>query len=120
MNGAELELQIGATRAFILADAEEIVLWRRGKVSDGAGGFTLSPPVPLAPQTSRLIPQSDMVLEIEDSNGRMAVPEWVIMMEPGSDLERYDQFEWRGLNWEISQVHMKPDYEMKGDVVRVG
>jgi hypothetical protein len=119
MNAAELELQEGLTRAFILADAEDLVLRRRTKVSDGAGGFTFTY-TSLAEQTFRLLPQSDQVLEIEDSNGRMAVPEFVLLGEAESDIARYDRFTWRGMEWEIVQVHTKPDYQRKGDVVRVG
>lgn len=120
MEAAELELQEGITRAFILADASDLVLRRRTRTSDGAGGFTYSTPVEIASQTFRLIPQTDQVPEIEDSNGRMAVPEWIILGEAGADVKRYDRFTWRSMDWEIVQVHLKPDYETKGDVVRVG
>jgi hypothetical protein len=51
-------------------------------------------------------------------DGRVALPEWVIMMEPDSDLQRYDRFTWRGIEWEIAQIHTKPDYQLKGDVIR--
>lgn len=118
MNTIELELQITATRAFILADAEDIVLIRQNRQPDGSGGFTYGSPVEIATQVARLIPQSDKVREVTAGDGRMAMPEWVIMMEPGSDMERYDTFTWRGDEWEIAQIHTKPDYQMKGDVIR--
>jgi hypothetical protein len=119
MREAELQLQASATRAFILADPEDLILVRRSRQSDGAGGFTYANPVSLAAQTARLIPQSDQTLEVIGSDGRSAHPDWVILMEPGSDLQRYDQFDWRGDLWEVAQIHQKPDYEMKGDVIRV-
>lgn len=119
MDAAELELQEGITRAFILADAEDIALQRQTKVADGAGGFTFIYTA-IAEQTFRMLPQSDQVPEIADSNGRLAMPEWVLLGEAGCDMKRYDRFTWRGFQWEIVQVHQKPDYETKGDVVRVG
>jgi hypothetical protein len=119
MDAAELELQDGITRAFILADAEDLVLRRRAKVSDGAGGFTQSS-VDIAEQTFRMIPQNDGVPEIADSNGRMGIPEWILLGESDCDMARYDRFTWRSMEWEIVQVHIKPDYQRKGDVIRVG
>lgn len=118
MNAAELELQVTATRAFILADAEEITFIRKTRQSDGVGGFTYGSPVELAPQVARMIPQSDKVREIAGGDGRSAAPEWVIMMEPGSDIQRYDTFNWRGRDWEVAEIHTKPDYQIKGDVIR--
>jgi hypothetical protein len=118
MDAAELELQTTATRAFILADPEDLSFVRMTRTSDGSGGWTYESPVSLAPQTARLIPQSDRVTEVESSDGRRAVPDWILLMEPGSDMQRYDHFSWRGVEWEIAQMHFKPDYEMKGDVIR--
>jgi hypothetical protein len=120
MDAAELDLQVAATRAFILADAEDITLYRSVRQSDGAGGYKYGTHVPLAPQVARLIPQTDAVPEFAGQDGRRATPEWVILLEPESDMQRYDRFEWRGDTWEIVQVHSKPDYEMKGDVIRIG
>jgi hypothetical protein len=119
MDSVELELHAGVTRAFILADAEDLTLTRRTKVSDGAGGFTFAE-IELAPQTFRILPQTDQVPEIQLPNGRLGMPEWVLLGDSESDMERYDRFTWRGMSWEIAQVHSKPDYEKKGDVVRVG
>ena len=119
MDAAELELNKEATLAFILADPEDITLLRPHKVSDGAGGFKLGSPTPLITQTGRLIPQSDRVLEVRNSNGRMAMPEFVLLLPAEADLLRYDTFVWRGATWEIAQVHTKPDYELKGDVIRL-
>lgn len=120
MEAVELELQEGITRAFIYADADNIVLYRSDPVADGAGGKKRGEEYPLAVQTFRMIPQTDQVTEIADSNGRMAMPEWVLLGESASDMRRGDRFTWRGMEWEIAQVHTKPDYQRKGDVIRVG
>jgi hypothetical protein len=118
MDPAELELQTAATRAFILADPEDLVLLRKTKTPDGAGGFVGTAEASLATQVARLIPQFDAVPELTGSDGRLAVPEWVLLMEPGSDIQRYDRFWWNDIQWEIAQLHYKPDYEVKGDVIR--
>lgn len=116
---AELDLQTAATQAFILADAEDIVLLRRTRSPDGAGGFVFDDEIQIAEQTARLIPQQDKTLEVTGSDGRRATPDWVIMMAPDADLERYDRFDWNGKTWEIAQIRAKPDYERKGDVILV-
>lgn len=117
---AELELQKGITTAFILADAEEVVLNRPPKVSDGAGGFRFdyNNMEALAEAYARMIPQNDRTTEYTAGDGRRAVSEWIILMEADADIKRYDRFVWRGVLWEVAQVHTKPDYETKGDVIR--
>lgn len=118
MNVAELEIHRAATREFILHDPEDLVFLRNVRTSDGAGGFVETADAPLATQTGRMIPQSDKVPELTASDGRSARPEWVLLMEPDADMKRYDRFTWRNILWEIAQIHTKPDYEMKGDVIR--
>ena len=119
MNQAELDLQIEGTQAFILADAEDLIFKRRSKVSDGSGGFKFGAPIVLSEQTGRMIPQSDRVPEISGSNGKASKPQYVLLLMPSADVQRYDQFVWRGVTWEIAELHDKPDYELKGDVIRV-
>jgi hypothetical protein len=118
ISNAELSLQVAGTRAFILADPEDIQLLRPTRTEDGEGGWVNGDFAPLATQTCRMIPQSDQVEEISTPDGRMARPEYVILFEPGSDMKRYDEFIWRDTRWQIVQIHSKPDYEMKGDVIR--
>lgn len=120
MDPVELEMQVAATRAFILADPEDLVFLRASRISDGAGGFLPGTQVEIATQTARLIPQSDKVPEVTGSDGRHSVPEWILLMEPDADLKRYDRFSWGGNEWEVAQIHLKPVYELKGDVIRCG
>lgn len=120
LSPAELEMHMVATRAFIEADVETIILTRRTRIADGAGGFKYATPdVGQPEQYFRLIPQSDKVPEQRTSDGSYAVPEYVILGMPDANMKRYDRFIWKGQTWEISQIRNKPDYEKKGDVVRV-
>jgi len=119
VDAAELQLQVTMTEAFILADAVELLLLRRTRSDDGAGGFTLTDPQPLpGVQTFRLLPRSDKVPEVSTSDGRRASVEYTLLALPDADMQRYDLFDWNNIRWEIAQVHMKPDYERKGDVVQ--
>lgn len=120
MDAAELQLHKDITEAFIMADVEEINFRKYTREEDGAGGFRMVGPVDIATQLGRMIPKTDSVPEIETSFGRMAIPEWTLLMAAGADIARYYRFTWRGLEWEVAQVHTKPDYERKGDVVRYG
>lgn len=120
MDALELKLQVETTRAFILADPEDLVLLRRDKISDGSGGFYFDNEQSLPSQTARLIPQNDRVPEVVTSDGKRGMPEFVILLEPDADVQRYDQFQWKNVRWEIAHLHLKPEYELKGDVIRVG
>lgn len=118
ISAVELGIMTAQTKAFIDADYEDIVIEpRETKTSDGAGGWTMVSGPDLAPVRVRLIPQSDKVPEQSSLEGRRKAPEFVLVALPGADIQRYDRFNWRGNTWEIAQVHDKPEYELKGDVV---
>lgn len=118
ISALELKVMSAQTQAFIAADAEDIqVRPRITRVSDGAGGWVEPVEPPLLPVTVRLIPQSDKVPEAAVSEGRRSVPEFILIAMPGTNLDRYDVFSWRGKEWEISHIHEKPEYELKADVV---
>lgn len=117
MDASELAIQTTMTEAFILADAEQVVFSRRTKLVDGSGGFTFTT-APLAnAQTVRLIPASDKVTEVITQDGQRARPQYTLIGMPTLDIKKYDLFTWRGSTWEVVEVHMKPDYEKKGDVI---
>lgn len=118
ISAVELRFLTAQTKAFIDADFEDIVIEPREiKTSDGAGGWVNTTSAPLPALRVRLIPQSDKVPEATSLEGRRPVPEYVLVALPGSDIQRYDRFVWRGITWEIAQVHQKPEYELKADVV---
>lgn len=106
------------TKAFIASDFEVIAITPRIlRTSDGAGGWTEAEGVPLPGITCRLIPQSDKVPETPSLDGRRATPEYIMLMMPGEDVQENDTFFWRGAKYQIAQVHRKPEYELKADVV---
>jgi hypothetical protein len=116
---AEHNLQVGLTQAFINADPTVVVLTPRSRVGDGAGGFRITVGAPKPPATIRLIPVSDAVPEQMSSEGNYASPTFRILAMPDLDMDRYDRFSWKGSTWEITHISLKPDYEKKGDVIRV-
>lgn len=115
---SELELQVANTAAFIAVEPVDLVLIPRARVSDGAGGFRLTTGTPREPQTFRMLPRNDKVPEVQTADGKTAQPEFTLLGMPGIECDRYDTFEFDGRTWEVAQVHMRPAYEWKGDVVR--
>jgi hypothetical protein len=114
----EMEAMVRITRAFIAADSSEIVIApRTSRESDGAGGWRNVPGEPLPAISVRLIPQSDKVPAAIAVEGARPVPDFILMAEPGADIQRYDTFHWRGRTWKIDFIHDKPDYELKADVI---
>lgn len=119
MEAGELAVHIAGTAAFIAADPVTLTLQTRSRLPDGAGGSRFFNGPDRAPQTFRLIPQQDKVPERQTSDGIVAVPEFVLLGMPDCVMQRYDRFEALGATWEIAQVHLRPAYQKKGDVVRV-
>ena len=46
------------------------------------------------------------------------MPELYLLAMPDANIQRYDKFSWHGIDWQIDEIHFKPDYEMRCDVVR--
>lgn len=106
------------TQSFIDADYENLEFARPGaKVDDGEGGWIQGQAVPFGPLKVRLIPQSDKVPEVSTSDGRTYRPEFVLMAVPMTSIQRYDTFTYKGVVYEIAEVHDGPEYELKADVV---
>lgn len=116
---AERTAQRRVTAAFIAADPVVLGMRRTTKIPDGAGGFVqLSlDEAPLIEVIGRMIPQSDKVLEVQSNDGRWARIEYVLMCMPEADIARYDIFSYKGREWQILQLHLAPEYELKADVV---
>lgn len=116
INPKELAVQVAATQAFIDADYEMIqIQGQEQRIDDGAGGWTTIPAAPSDPIKVRLIPQSDKVAVVTPEGTRNA-PDFVILGLPDTSFDRGDIFDWKGKTWIIEEVHLKPEYERKGDV----
>lgn len=112
-------MMVRQTAAFIAADADVItVLPQAGRTADGAGGYIETPGVPFE-RTVRLIPQSDKIPVNASWEGSREAVEYVLLDVPEAALLllKDDRFSWRGQTWKISQIHDKPDYEFKADVI---
>lgn len=116
---AEGAAQRRISDAFIAADSALLLVSHRTKVPDGAGGFqfTVDNPDDPAEVVGRMIPQSDKVPEVQGNDGRMARIEYILMCSAGTDVRRYDTFEFKGRLWEVLQIHLGPEYELKADIV---
>lgn len=114
----ELDLQRKLTNSFISADEEQIVLTRRTKVSDGAGGHTFTDE-PLPAQGLRLIPQQDTDREVQTADGKMVKPRYVLLGRHTADMQRDDTFAWQDSQYKLGDVEDK-QYEIKGEVIYVG
>lgn len=120
---AELALMIRQTQAFVNADPETIVITPAvSRVSDGAGGHQLVPGTPFE-HVCRLIPQGgdqkSKVPTVSTWEGTRAVSEYVLLDVPSAAelIYKGDTFTWRGQTWKVLQIHDKPDYTFKADVV---
>src|SRR5690606_24143628 len=100
------------------ADRVTLGVTHRSRVPDGAGGFRweVLNEIPVE-VTGRMIPQSDKVPEVQSNDGRWARIEYILMCMPGEDIRRYDTFSYKGREWQIFQLHLNPEYELKADVV---
>jgi len=121
MTPLELEMHLQITQRFIEADASQVTMLRSTRNNDGAGGFILENEVPVTPEpiTIRMIPRSDRTPELALADGRILRPEFAILGMPDVDIQRYDEFFWDGVRWQVAHVHPLPVYEKKGDVVRI-
>ena len=114
------------TKAFIDKDPSTIALIAVTQTSDGKGGKKRSWPVANIKlgQVFRLIPRSstnDRVRQVNGSDGKLSVVEFVLLGEHDSDMERFDRFSLDGEEYEIADIHRSTsDYQRKGDVIRVG
>lgn len=119
ISAVELEIMVRQTEAFVAADAETLTVTPKPvRTSDGAGGHTLTDGQPFD-ITARLIPQSDKVPVADTWEGTRARVEYILVGHPNLALQlsKDDVFQWRGQSWKIQQIHDKPDYEFKADVI---
>lgn len=120
----ELHYQRRNTTEFINGDPVPLVMFRGTRVRLPSGGYRNTDPEPIGetPQTFRLIPASDRMPEIRDSNGRLVAPVYILLGEWDADMERWDRFQlndaWFEIASPIRPEHSERRYQKKGDVVR--
>jgi hypothetical protein len=124
VNPVELEIHRRNTVAFIAADGVDLVLQPQSRVMTDAGGYKYVLDAPRSPQVFRLIPLSiaGNAPELKTSTGRMVSPAYVILGAHDAAMERWDQFEFQNVWYEIVSP-IRPEYstnvyERKADVVR--
>jgi hypothetical protein len=120
IQSAEVRAQRMITKAFIDADSLEVVLYRAGKLSDGAGGVVEGSPSPLPPQVLRLIPLADGSDERFTADGKAVRPTYMLQGMFDADIERFDTFTHRGSRFEVVFVNENRQYQVKAEVVYRG
>ncbi len=120
ISAGELELQRRLTLGFLAADAREIVIQRRPRTSDGAGGTVLGSPADLAPQYFRLLPSEDGATARTTAEGETATPEYMLLGRWDADLQRFDEFEIDGRRFQVIFITENRQYETKGEVTYLG
>lgn len=108
------------TKAFIDADYKDIVLNRVTRADNGAGGYTEAE-APLAAQRFRLIPQQGNMSPLRETlDGEAVQPDYVLLGEWNSDMQRWDTFADGNRRYQVLFVHEKSTYERKGEVKYLG
>ncbi len=120
LNAAELLIQTKTTAAFIEADKIPLVVRRRERIQLDSGGYTWSEPEELEPQDARLLPSQDKEKELETDEGKAAHPDYVLLMMPGADIQRWDRFMLGEFEFLVLSEPHGPEYEIKVDVMRCG
>lgn len=120
----EIEAHRRNTKAFIDYDPISIILNERNKTPTADGGYKFGAPVPRAAQIFRLIPQSDVMPQVQTPDGHTLLPTYVLLGEHSAIMERWDTFELEGVKFIIVSP-IRPDfklpfslYERKADVAR--
>lgn len=118
MRASELAAQKRITQRFIDADSSSIVLNRRTRTADGAGGYSYGAPAPLPAQVCKVISLMDAasVSLRATEDGVMVSPAYVLVMMPGANVQRWDRFTMNGAEHEVVFVDDR-QYEIKAEVV---
>lgn len=123
VSSMELEIQRRNTKAFIDANAIWVTLEPYGKVDTPDGGFRLQNGTPRSPQTFRLLPQSDVMPQVQTPDGIQLTPTYVLLGTWDCEMERWDKFFFNDVWFRIVSP-IRPDhsvinvYERKADVAR--
>lgn len=120
ISATELKVQRDITLAFIDADSLEVTLLRSLRTANGSGGYKRGAPVERPVQTMRLIPSQDGTIERMTADGVSVEPHYILMGRWDADLLRWDRFINDGVTYEVVFVNQNKQYEVKGEVVRLG
>lgn len=94
--------------ARIAVDPVDLVLTRREKVDNGAGGFKLIDS-DLPPQRCRLVRNQRGQGVIQTNEARAVKEEWLLQSLPGFDVQLHDQFSTEIGEWEVTSIVQNND-----------
>lgn len=104
--------------AEIKTDPVEIIVTRRTKVSDGAGGWRWGPPTPMPAQEVLITPAkrrlSDMLVNTE--LGQVVDYPYIILARHNADLKRDDVFFWQGDQFQVQTIHIETEVSITAQV----
>lgn len=121
ISAAELAILREQTKSFIVADSKQLTLSRRVKTDNGSGGFTFEDIPMVFPQELRLIPlHGNMSPTRETPDGEAVQPDYILLGEFDSSIERWDTFTDNGRRYIVLFVHEKASYQKKGEVKYLG
>lgn len=107
------------TKAFIEQNSDLIVIRRRPRISDGAGGHTWGAEAALPAQTARKVGQGRVgaLTERTTEDGAVVVPTAVLVCMPGADIQRFDHFTLGDTDHEVVWVNTLPEWRITAEVV---
>jgi hypothetical protein len=106
---------IQQTAEFIRDSPTTVILTRRVKANDGAGGSTYTD-APVPAQDVRIVRNDESAaVERENTAGSVVRPEWSMIAMPDADVVRGDVFTYQGLNVEVVWIN-DLGYELMADV----
>lgn len=117
MDSVEAALQTHITKAFIDADAVQVLLLRPGTVANGAGGTRRGVATAQSAQTVRLVPAADpVVAQTPQVDGGASTTKYVLLGLPGMNIANGDYFLYDGHTFDVSEVRRVGGYETKATV----
>ncbi len=108
--------------AEIKADPVTIILTRKPKLADGAGGWTWGTEVPQPPLTVRITPAkrrlSDMLQNTEI--GDIVRSPYVVLGYHDANIQRDDTFQWNGDTFVVKSTEVKNEVQTLAQVDYLG
>ena len=109
------------TRQFINESPTTIALSRVERNDDGAGGTIDGNPIPVEPQTVRIIPANpSSASEVRTVSGEVLKTQYSIVALPDADIREGDSLLINGARHEVAIGINIGGYELRAEVVRRG